>query len=54
MLPREAISIHSITIKEKEKKKAEVLTMGKIEDAMKKINAEIQKEPSNRYLALVG
>lgn len=35
-------------------KKAEVLTMGKIEDAIKKINTEIQKEPSNRYLALVG
>ena len=28
--------------------------MGKIEDAIKKINTEIQKEPSNRYLALVG
>ena len=23
--------------------------MGKIEDAIKKINTEIQKEPSNRY-----
>lgn len=39
---------------ERNKKKAEVLTMGKIEDAIKKINTEIQKEPSNRYLALVG
>ena len=28
--------------------------MGKIEDAIKKINTEIQKEPSNRYLALIG
>ena len=28
--------------------------MGKIEDAIKMINTEIQKEPSNRYLALVG
>ena len=36
------------------KKKAGVLTMGKIEDAIKKINTEIQKEPSNRYLALIG
>ena len=36
------------------RKKAEVLAMGKIEDAIKKINTEIQKEPSNRYLALIG
>lgn len=28
--------------------------MGKIEDAIKKINTEIQKEPSNRYMALIG
>lgn len=28
--------------------------MGKIEEAIKKINTEIQKEPNNRYLALVG
>lgn len=28
--------------------------MGKIEDAIKKINEEIQKQPENRYLALVG
>ena len=28
--------------------------MGKIEAAIKKINTEIQKEPSNRYIALIG
>lgn len=28
--------------------------MGKIDEAIKKINTEIQKEPNNRYLALVG
>ncbi len=28
--------------------------MGKIEDAIKKINTEIQKEPDNRYIALIG
>ncbi len=28
--------------------------MGKIEEAIKKINTEIQKQPNNRYLALVG
>ena len=28
--------------------------MGKIEDAIKKINTEIQKEPNNRYIALIG
>lgn len=28
--------------------------MGKIEEAIKKINTEIQKDPKNRYLALVG
>lgn len=38
----------------KRRNNLEVLTMGKIEDAIKKINTEIQKEPSNRYLALVG
>ncbi len=28
--------------------------MGKIDEAIKKINTEIQKQPNNRYLALVG
>lgn len=28
--------------------------MGKIEEAIKKINTEIQKQPNNRYLALIG
>lgn len=28
--------------------------MGKIEDAIKKINAEIQKTPNDEYLALIG
>ena len=28
--------------------------MGKIEEAIKKINAEIQKQPNNEYLALIG
>lgn len=28
--------------------------MGKIEEAIKKINDEIQKDPTNQYLALVG
>ena len=28
--------------------------MGKIEDAIKKINEEIQKQPTNQYVALVG
>ena len=28
--------------------------MGKIEDAVRKINAEIQKEPGNGYIAAVG
>ncbi len=28
--------------------------MGKIEEAIKKINDEIQKDPANQYIALVG
>lgn len=28
--------------------------MGKIEEAIKKINEEVQKDPTNQYLALVG
>ena len=28
--------------------------MGQIEEAIKKINAEIQKQPNNEYLALIG
>ena len=29
-------------------------TMSRIEDAVKKINLEIQKEPDNGYIAVVG
>jgi hypothetical protein len=34
--------------------KAEVLTMGKIEDAIKKINLQIQMSPNDKYRALIG
>ena len=34
--------------------KSEVITIGKIEEAIKKINGEVQKNHSNTYLVMVG